>query len=130
MGGVKRAVMVAALQNAAALAHYQGTDMTNENDVIEAGQLLRKIGAVLDHPSLYMGGPSRQSMMKAAALLPIIERIRIQAVEAERARVVAILAEAKDIIDAVQFRSLAVRIERGDHLAGDGGTAPNAPPQE
>lgn len=59
--------------------------MTNENDVTEAEQLLRKIGAALDHPSLYMGGPSRQSMMKAAALLPIIERTRTQAVEAATA---------------------------------------------
>lgn len=28
----------------------------------------RVIGGILDHPSVYMGGPSRQSMRKAAAI--------------------------------------------------------------
>ena len=58
-------------------------------------------------------------------------RHRIQAVEAERARVVAWLrVGAAEGREAFHATFLANAIERGDHLAGDGGTAPNAPPQE
>jgi hypothetical protein len=37
--------------------------------VTQEEQLLREIGAILDYPSLYMGGPSYQSMQKARHIL-------------------------------------------------------------
>ena len=43
--------------------------------------LIREIASVLDHPSLYMGGPSRGSMLKAKAILPIIRRRELEAGE-------------------------------------------------
>lgn len=62
--------------------------------IAEDEMLLRKIGAILDHPSLYMGGPSRQSMQKARAILPIIT----DAMEARDARI----AELEAIIAAYE----------------------------
>jgi hypothetical protein len=35
--------------------------------------LQRKIAALLDHPSVYMGGPSRQSMSKADKIIKLLE---------------------------------------------------------
>ena len=34
----------------------------------------RGIASILDHPSLYMGGPSRQSMLKAEAIIKLLEK--------------------------------------------------------
>lgn len=34
----------------------------------------RRIGSILDHPSLYMGGPSKDSMRKARAIMQEITK--------------------------------------------------------
>ena len=34
----------------------------------------RGIAATIDHPSVYMGGPSRDSLRKAAAIIEVLER--------------------------------------------------------
>ena len=100
--------------------------MTNENDVTEADRraMVAYEGARPIPLAPHFAEKILAGRFDAEDRVQAFARHRIQAVEAERARVVAILAEAKDIIDAVQFRSLAVRIERGDHLAGDGGDCP------
>lgn len=70
--------------------HWWGTASQSDE------ALVVEVASILDHPSLFMGGPSRQSTMKARAILPILQAREAAARADEREKA---LEEAAKYLD-------------------------------
>ncbi len=75
--------------------------------------MLRTIAAILDHPSVYMGGPSQRNMRRAeeiyAAVAPLIAK-------AERERCARVLEAWADSVEAKAPKSPTI-IQARNHAA-------------